>query len=175
MKRMFTVYILWCKHSLSMKWHHYLYLSLLNRIFISILFSNFLVLSWIGLLGNLQRGLILRKISSERKKISCLIQKIVKLYLKKMVNLARFLVLGLVLISSCLGYDQEVLTSELKEGILRLTHDIENNKVENNVLDYFPKEVEEVAPQIRKYFMGKQEGYSTSKVSCFEFPINNTY
>ena len=41
---------------------------------------------------------------------------------------------------------------------------ITNEKVDDDILAYFPEEIAELAPQVRRYFMGKQDGYTTTEV-----------
>ena len=79
---------------------------------------------------------------------------------------------GIVLFlgAASLAYDEGLLKSEIKEGILKLTHDFENGNIHEdvlmaeNILGYFPKEIAELAPQVTRYFMGKEKGSTTTKV-----------
>ena len=71
--------------------------------------------------------------------------------------------LSLVIVTS-LAYEEEKLKAGIKNGIYRLTYDYEHGLVKNDILEYFPEEMSELAPQVRRYFMGKQDGYSTTKV-----------
>ena len=81
-----------------------------------------------------------------------------------MQTVLNLLVFGLVLYSSCFGFEEELLKSEFRDGILNLAYDIENSNVQENLLDYFPKEIGELAYEYRRYFMGREEGYSRSQV-----------
>ena len=81
-----------------------------------------------------------------------------------MVVFPRYLILGCIILGTCLGYDEEELKLEIKEGILKLNYDVERGMQKENILDYFPDEIEELIPQIQKYFMGKDKGYSTTEV-----------
>ena len=69
-----------------------------------------------------------------------------------------------VVIVTTFAYDEEELKESIKDGIFRLTFDIKNEKVDNDILAYFPEEIAELAPQVRRYFMGKQDGYTTTEV-----------
>ena len=69
-----------------------------------------------------------------------------------------------VVIVTTFAYDEEKLKEGIKDGIFRLTFDIKNEKVDNDILAYFPEEIAELAPQVRRYFMGKQDGYTTTEV-----------
>ena len=81
-----------------------------------------------------------------------------------MVVLPRYLIVGCVILSTCLGYQEEQLKKEIRNGVFTFLYDVENGLEMENTLDYFPVEIEELIPQIRKYFMGKQKGYSTTQV-----------
>ena len=74
-----------------------------------------------------------------------------------------------LVIVNIFAYDEEQLKEQIKDGIYRLTYDIKNEIALNDVLGYFPQEIEELAPQVRRYFMGKQDGYTTTKVIKFIF------
>ena len=67
----------------------------------------------------------------------------------------------------CFGYEEEVLKLETKSGIWKLVHDFQNGNVKDNVLEYFPNEIEELLSLVERYFMGKHGGYSRSKVLTF--------
>ena len=69
-----------------------------------------------------------------------------------------------VVIVTTFAYDEEKLKEGIKDGIFRLTFDIKNEKVDDDILAYFPEEIAELAPQVRRYFMGKQDGYTTTEV-----------
>ena len=71
----------------------------------------------------------------------------------------------------CFGYEEEVLKLETKRGIWKLLHDFQNGNVKDNVLEYFPDEIEELLGLVEKYFMGKHRGYSRSKVLTFNIYI----
>ena len=75
-----------------------------------------------------------------------------------------FIILGCTIIVACLGHKEEKLKKEIQQGIWKLHYDLENGWQQDNILGYFPTEIEELIPQIRKYFMGKEEGYSTTQV-----------
>ena len=53
---------------------------------------------------------------------------------------------------------------------MKLTHDLENGNIHEDILmhedilGYFPKEIGELAPQVTRYFMGKEKGSTTTKV-----------
>ena len=81
-----------------------------------------------------------------------------------MKNIFHALVFALVVVS-CSAYDEEKLKEGIRDGIFRLTYDIKNEAVQNDILGYFPEEISELAPQVRRYFMGKEDGYTTTKVS----------
>ena len=87
-----------------------------------------------------------------------------------MMNLFNSFYIVLFLGTACLGYDEGLLKSEIKEGILKLTHDLENGNIHEDILmhedilGYFPKEIGELAPQVTRYFMGKEKGSTTTKV-----------
>ena len=69
-----------------------------------------------------------------------------------------------VVIVTTFAYDEEKLKEGIKDGLFRLTYDIKNEKVDDDILAYFPEEIAELAPQVRRYFMGKQDGYTTTEV-----------
>ena len=69
-----------------------------------------------------------------------------------------------VVIVTTFAYDEEELKESIKNGIFRLTFDTKNEKVDDDILAYFPEEIAELAPQVRRYFMGKQDGYTTTEV-----------
>ena len=69
-----------------------------------------------------------------------------------------------VVIVTTFAYDEEILKEDIKDGIFRLTFDIKNEKADDDILAYFPEEIAELAPQVRRYFMGKQDGYTTTEV-----------
>ena len=71
----------------------------------------------------------------------------------------------------CFGYEEEVLKLETKNGIRKLVYDFQNGNVKDNVLEYFPNEIEELLGLVEKYFMGKHGGYSRSKVLTFNMYI----
>jgi len=87
-----------------------------------------------------------------------------------MMNLLKSFCIVLFLGTTCLGYDEGLLKSEIKEGVLKLTHDLENGNIHEDILmakdilGYFPKEIGELAPQVTRYFMGKEKGSTTTKV-----------
>ena len=81
-----------------------------------------------------------------------------------MQTVQTLLVFVLVLCSPCFGFEEEVLKSEFREGILKLAYDIENSNVQENILEYFPEEIGELAHEFRRYFMGREEGYSRTQV-----------
>ena len=58
-----------------------------------------------------------------------------------------------------------------KNGIRKLVYDFQNGNVKDNVLEYFPNEIEELLGLVEKYFMGKHGGYSRSKVLTFNMYI----
>ena len=80
-----------------------------------------------------------------------------------MLKIFPALLFSLVIVN-IFAYDEEQLKEQIKDGIYRLTYDIKNEIALNDVLGYFPQEIEELAPQVRRYFMGKQDGYTTTKV-----------
>ena len=80
-----------------------------------------------------------------------------------MLKIFHALLFSLVIVN-IFAYDEEQLKEQIKDGIYRLTYDIKNEIALNDVLGYFPPEIEELAPQVRRYFMGKQDGYTTTKV-----------
>ena len=69
-----------------------------------------------------------------------------------------------VVIVTTFAYDEDKLKEGIKDGLFRLTYDIKNEKVDDDILAYFPEEIAELAPQVRRYFMGKQDGYTTTEV-----------
>ena len=71
----------------------------------------------------------------------------------------------------CFGYEEEVLKLETKSGIWKLVHDFQNGNVKDNVLEYFPNEIEELLSLVERYFMGKHGGYSRSKVLTFNMYV----
>ena len=71
----------------------------------------------------------------------------------------------------CFGYEEEVLKLETKNGIWELAHDFQNENVKDNVLEYFPSEIEELVGLVERYFMGKHGGYSRSKVLTFNMYV----
>ena len=81
-----------------------------------------------------------------------------------MKNIFYSLAFALVVVSGS-AYDEEKLKEGIRDGIFRLTYDIKNEAVQNDILGYFPEEISELAPQVRRYFMGKEDGYTTTKVS----------
>ena len=85
-----------------------------------------------------------------------------------MLRIFHALLFSLVIVNA-LAYDEEQLKEQIKDGIYRLTYDIKNEIALNDVLRYFPQEIEELAPQVRRFFMGKQDGYTTTKVIKFIF------
>ena len=80
------------------------------------------------------------------------------------LRLSRYLLLGCAILSTCLGYEEEVLNGKIKRGIYNLHYDRENGAAKENILEYFPIEIEELVPQIRRYFMGKQNGSLMTQV-----------
>ena len=85
-----------------------------------------------------------------------------------MLRIFHALLFSLVIVNA-LAFDEEQLKEQIKDGIYRLTYDIKNEIALNDVLRYFPQEIEELAPQVRRFFMGKQDGYTTTKVIKFIF------
>ena len=81
-----------------------------------------------------------------------------------MKNIFYALVFALVVVTTSAD-DEEKLKEGIRDGIFRLTYDIKNEAVQNDILGYFPEEISELAPQVRRYFMGKEDGYTTTKVS----------
>ena len=87
-----------------------------------------------------------------------------------MMKLFNSFCIVLLLGTACLGYDEGLLKSEIMEGIVKLTHDLENGNIHEDILmhedilGYFPKEIGELAPQVTRYFMGKEKGSTTTKV-----------
>ena len=66
-----------------------------------------------------------------------------------------------------LGFEKETLKLETREGIFKIVRDFEDGIVNSSVeglLHYFPNEIEELASLVQRYFMGKHDGYSRSKV-----------
>ena len=80
-----------------------------------------------------------------------------------MRNILYAIVFSVVIVTT-FAYDEEKLKEGIKDGIFRLTYDIKNEKVNDDILAYFPEEIAELAPQVRRYFMGKQDGYTTTEV-----------
>ena len=91
-----------------------------------------------------------------------------------MMNLFKSICIVIFLGTTCLAYDEGLLKSEIKEGILKLTHDLENGNIHEDILmhedilEYFPQEIKELAPQVTRYFMGKEKGSTTTKVPHLE-------
>ena len=67
-----------------------------------------------------------------------------------------------------LGFEKETLKLETREGIFKIVRDFEDGIVDGIVKEglfhYFPNEIEELASYVHRYFMGKHDGYSRSKV-----------
>ena len=75
-----------------------------------------------------------------------------------------FLLFVLLSTNPCLGYEEEALKLKAKDGILRLFRDFQNERLDNDLLEYLPDEFKELLNLVERYFMGKHEGYSRSKV-----------
>ena len=75
----------------------------------------------------------------------------------KMPSLLAYSLILVAFLNLVSCYHEEHLRSGIRNGILKLHDDFKNEALNENTLDYFPKEIEEAIPQIRKYFMGKTQ------------------
>ena len=81
--------------------------------------------------------------------------------------ISNLIILLLVYGDPSLGFEKETLKVETREGIFKIVRDFENgivSSVEAGLFHYFPNEIEELASYVHRYFMGKHDGYSRSKV-----------
>ena len=63
-----------------------------------------------------------------------------------------------------LVFEKESLKLETREGIFKIVRDFEDGIVKEGLFHYLPNEIEELASLVHRYFMGKHDGYSRSKV-----------
>ena len=83
--------------------------------------------------------------------------------------LLKLLILFLAYGDPSLGFENELLKSDTKNGIIEIIHDFEEGIVKEDLFQYFPNEIEELASLVQRYFMGKHDGYSRLKVFYKEF------
>ena len=86
-----------------------------------------------------------------------------------MNSILKFFILLLAYGDPSLGFENEILKSDTKNGIIEIIHDFEEGIVKEDLLQYFPNEIEELASLVQRYFMGKHDGYSRSKVFHKDF------
>ena len=91
-----------------------------------------------------------------------------------MANTLAYSVIFLAVLNLTSCYHEEDLKSGIRDGIVKLYDDLKNDALNENTFDYFPKEVEEAIPQIRKYFMGKTQDSLTSQVLYMMYIITNS-
>ena len=90
-----------------------------------------------------------------------------------MANTLAYSVIFLAVLNLTSCYHEEDLKSGIRDGIVKLYDDLKNDALNENTFDFFPKEVEEAIPQIRKYFMGKTQDSLTAQVLYMMYIITN--
>ena len=81
-----------------------------------------------------------------------------------MFTILRYFVVFAAALCPVSCFNEEEVKNGITDGMLSFYNDLETEALKENIYDYFPKEVEELVPQIQKYFMGKKEGSSTTQV-----------